>query len=61
MNKQTFVEFGKQGAKKRWEVRYWVIGELSKHYSKDHQNEFIKWPTKYLIKLLTYTEYGRRK
>ena len=50
---------GKIGMAKRWASRYEMLVKLSAKYGKEHQNEFMKWPNKYLEKLLAYVEAGK--
>ena len=44
---------GRANARKRWAKlgRYDALVELTKFYGKDFQDQFIKWPTEYLVKL----------
>lgn len=54
MKNKLNVEAGKKGAEQRWAKRYEALVILSGIYGKEQQNEFIKWPTKYLLKLVEY-------
>ena len=57
MNKQTFVEYGKKGAKKRWKGRYDILEALSAHVNKDEQNRLLKWSTRNLELLLRMAKH----
>lgn len=48
---KVLSEAGKKGARIKYAKRYDLLVELTKYYGKDMQEQFIKWPTEYLMKL----------
>lgn len=65
MKTKTFKQYGKDGAKKRWQAytieRHRLIVELSKYIDKPTQNMILAkaWPNKEIAKLIN--EYQTTK